>query len=216
MKKYMTKSQIAYTYIRENIVSGKFKPGDKLTLNEISDSLEVSEIPVREALKQLEAEGYVTSLPHVGFRVVEFTRKEIQELFLVRTSLEILAAELAFPLIDGGTIDNLADLIAQMDEYLQRREFEHYWKINKEFHETLYKTSGNNTLLVILYQLWDRSDRSRAIFVLNPERALASNEEHRVIFKAIEERNQKRLVEEIRKHLENALAAILNSPLVNF
>lgn len=215
MQNFQTKAQIAYTYLRERIMSGKYRPGDRLALNEIASTLEVSEIPVREALKQLEAEGYVTSVPHVGFRVAELTGKEIQELFVVRIALETLATRLAFDRIGPRVVANLDELVARMDGCLARGEHEDYWKVNKEFHETLYGPCDNKTILALVRQMWDRSDRSRAIFTLKPERAMASNEEHRVIVGGLKAGQVDLVVEGVRKHLENALQAILASGLVN-
>jgi DNA-binding GntR family transcriptional regulator len=214
MQSFLTKSQVAYENIKDFIISGIFQPGDKLVLSDIAARLEMSEIPVREALIQLEAESYVNSVPHVGFRVTELTAKETKEVYVVRIALEKLAADLAFPNISPSIIDRLVKLNVEIGKCIEEDRSDQYWRLNKQFHEILYSPCENEVLLTLINQMGSRSGRTRAIFKVKPERAVESHQEHEFLLSKLGEGDKAGFVEGIGNHLINALNAILASHLV--
>ena len=92
---YQTKNIIVFNILKEKILSGELKPGEKLIIRELSSSLAVSETPIREALKTLEAEGLLSLTPHVGFIVTKLKLKELEDILIIRYNLEFLATEIA-------------------------------------------------------------------------------------------------------------------------
>lgn len=208
-----TKSQFAYEWTKDQIVTGKFRPGDKLNVTDLADGLQVSEIPVREALKRLEAENFVSWIPHVGFRVTPVTSRALVQMFAVRINLEKLAAELAFPAL-GRALGELEQLEAEMKGCLAENRLDQYWRVNRRFHGVIYAPCDNDLLMAILQQLLERSSRARAIFALSPNRAKTSALQHEGLLRAIREGDKEALVAGIGHHLSSSLEELLSSQLV--
>lgn len=131
--------------IAERILSGVYKPGDRLVELAIAQELGTSQGPVREALRDLEAQGLVESQSYRGTRVREITEQEIEDSYQVRSVLEQLAAELAAPKLK----DNVAELEADFNAFSQaakKRDVRKYSQHDMDFHKKILEASGNELL----------------------------------------------------------------------
>lgn len=140
--------------LRSAISEGRLLPGEWLRQERLARELGVSHMPVREALKQLAAEGLVEYLPYRGMRVVEFTPDDIQDIYAVRAVLEGRAARAAAGQLSAEQIEELRGLVAAMAASLAPEQLVVNRAQNRRFHELLYRASGRTYLIRALEQLW--------------------------------------------------------------
>lgn len=170
--------------IREWILSGKYTPGTRLNQQTLIDELGVSLIPIRESLRQLEAESFVRIYPHRGAFVAELSLTELQETYFVREVLEETATQLATPNLTAQTLDKLGELVENMERATAAQGFAQLFDLNRKFHFAIYDACKNALLLQMLNSLWDRSRRYRQLYTYLPERAPQALAEHREIYAA--------------------------------
>ncbi|MFP4482890.1 MAG: GntR family transcriptional regulator [Thermovirgaceae bacterium] len=190
--------------LRRAIFSGSLIGGARLRQEEIARQLGVSSIPVREALRQLQAEGLVEIIPRRGAVVTELEVSEIREIYEMRTFLETGALKLAFDDISGDVIEKARHCLDEMEI----TEDDIKWcQLNEEFHDLLYRISGREMLLEFLKNLRSRVNR----YVITYLRAMRneSEQEHRKILKAIDDRDKNLALRELEDHLKNAVDAIV-------
>lgn len=132
--KFVTKS------LRKAILNGTLKKGDRLIQEEWAERLEVSRMPIREALTQLQMEGLVEMIPHKGAIVTPITKDNIEEIYHTRTLLEGLAVEKSLPFLTEEDKNRLKDILIQMEELeISDATNDQYIQLNAAFHETLRK-----------------------------------------------------------------------------
>jgi DNA-binding GntR family transcriptional regulator len=137
---FVTAQHEVYRHLREQILSGTLKAGARLNPLDIGKSLGVSRMPVREALRQLDSEGLVTIKPNRGVVVMSLSTREIEEIFLIRTSLEVLAARQAVPNLTARTITGLQQHRRLMDE--AEGDARLWVRRHDDFHDALCGLSG--------------------------------------------------------------------------
>ncbi|MGB9866429.1 MAG: GntR family transcriptional regulator [Bacillota bacterium] len=186
---HKTKAEEVYEALRSEIISGTLPPGARVVIREVASRFDVSEIPVREAMKRLESEGLVVSTPYVGTVVSSPSIQDLKETMVIRSALEALAARLSAPALTEADIDRLRELLAHMEECKTQRRFWDYSKADREFHSLLYSRCNNSKLLRLIEELWNRSERARAIFNVMTLSAEQSLQEHRQMLEAVLKRD---------------------------
>jgi DNA-binding GntR family transcriptional regulator len=149
---YVSKTDMVAALIRELIITGELAAGEQLRQRDLAQRFQVSQTPVREALRRLESEGLVIGDTHRGFTVVEPEAGRIEENFQIRAALESLGASLAAPKIDAAGIARLKDLNEQMRGC--GNDDPRYADLNREFHFTLYEYARSPLLLSLMRLLW--------------------------------------------------------------
>lgn len=181
----MTKTEYVYHAIKEAILSGEYQENEKLVIRNISDSFNVSDIPVREAMRRLEAEKLVSIVPHVGAVVNSISLKDIEDGVELREILEPWAARLVAENITKEQVERLNSLIEQMDRCIKEKDYQEYGRLNKEFHQNIYDSYGNETLSRIIKEIWEKTERLRGVFRNEPARMKESNKEHKRLVEAL-------------------------------
>ncbi len=171
-------------HIRQEILSGRLVAGTRIDQHAIAEDLGVSLIPVRESLRQLEAEGLIEKRPYRGAFVVELSMTELMNIYVTREVLEELATRLAVARMTAETLDSLEKLIAEMDGATAAGDRDALFDLNASFHFTLYTASQNAILCQLIESLWDRSTVYRRRFTFMPGRAVQALAEHHEIFAA--------------------------------
>jgi DNA-binding GntR family transcriptional regulator len=143
-----------YQRLREGLLAGRFKPGERLKIRDLAAEWGTSPMPVRGALQRLVAEGALEGEPQRSVRVPEMTRERFQQLFQVRLGLEGLAVELAASRLNAAELELLGGCISRMEAALERREVQAYLDDNSLFHLTLYRACANPILLRMIESLW--------------------------------------------------------------
>ncbi|KPC97588.1 HTH-type transcriptional regulator McbR [Geobacillus sp. BCO2] len=207
--KAKNKTQLAYEYILSRIENGVYGPGYRVVIDQIARELGLSSIPVREAIRQLEAEGLVEFKPYAGAVVSNINEKEYIETLSVLAVLEGYATALGSSHLTKEAIDRLEQVNERMERALEELELERFSELNYEFHSLIYAHCGNAYLEEQIKQIWQRMKRIRVYgFTLIPQRAKASIEEHREIIRLLREQAPPYEIEQyVRQHKINTAEA---------
>ena len=149
---YVSKTDMVAALIRQLIITGELAAGGQLRQRDLAQRFQVSQTPVREALRGLESEGLVVGDTHRGFTVVEPDDGPVEENFQIRAALESLGASLAARKIDAGGIQALRDLNDRMRALAD--DDPRYADLNREFHFAVYEHAGSPLLLSLMRLLW--------------------------------------------------------------
>jgi DNA-binding GntR family transcriptional regulator len=200
---YKGKTEIVYEQIRKAILDGLIKPGDKLDTDAIAAAFSVSRMPVREAIKRLQLEGWVDVKPHKEVRVASVTKAQIRDVFAVRAMLESLAAREAAEKISEVKIDLLWQTYRDMETLVQSGDTLGQVTKNREFHDIIHQVSGNKVLQSIASNLFDSIERYRLQFLSLPRRPNEVLKDHRKLLEAIESHDRDSAEILMRRHIEN-------------
>jgi DNA-binding GntR family transcriptional regulator len=201
--------------LREAILDGQFQPGAWLRQQRVAEQLGVSEMPVREALKKLAAEGLVEYLPYRGMRVCEYSADDVADIYSVRAFMESVAARAAAEHITSGELAELRALATQMEECLGADSLAKHRELNRSFHEVIFTASHRAYLVHALRQLWKvfpsmlwGSFPATATERFSEQDAYDA-EEHRAIIDLLEEGNAAQAEQVMRQHIEDAGSRLL-------
>jgi DNA-binding GntR family transcriptional regulator len=199
--------------IREMVVAGELRPGDKIPERELCRRFEVSRTPLREALKVLAAEGILQLLPRRGAIVARVSAEEIDELFPVMGALEALAGELICKRATDAEIARLRELHEHMMRAYEAGAEPEYLQANRTFHETLVALAGNATLLSTYMHILMRTRAFRFVARKSPENWQTAVADHEKIMEALTARNGGRLARLLRRHVLGVTVKIARDAL---
>jgi DNA-binding GntR family transcriptional regulator len=190
--------------IRERILSGAYPEGEPLRQDAIAEEMGVSRIPIREALRQLEAEGLVIFNPHRGAVVSSLSLAEIEEVFALRAELESDLLRRAIPVLDAESLARAADVLARYDRALRVHEVVAYGELNWQFHSTLYDAADRPITLGIVQRLHQQADRYLRMQLALTHGEHRASEEHRAILAAAKRREVEHGATLLREHILGA------------
>lgn len=192
--------RIAYQRVLGQIRSGELRPGDRLTETDLARRLRISRTPVREAIRQLEADGLVTHVPRVGATVRTLDYSEVMELYEMRTVLEATAARMAARAASEIEISGLEEINADLAGAIG--DAPRAYELNRMFHETLAKAAKNRFLIESMGAL------QKALLILGTStladetRAREAVSEHEAVLEALRARDGEMAQARMRTHLE--------------
>jgi DNA-binding GntR family transcriptional regulator len=186
---YKPLREVVFNTIREAIISGELKPGERLMEVQLAEKIGVSRTPVREAIRKLELEGLVEMLPQKGAHVAEISTKDIMNVLEVRATLDGLATALSAQRITEEELANLKHVLSQLSSYIEKENLQGSIKKDVEFHEIIYRSSRNDKLIQINSNLREQVQRFRVIYLKDYSSPRELNQEHIDIFEAISGRN---------------------------
>ncbi|BAZ31867.1 GntR family transcriptional regulator [Cylindrospermum sp. NIES-4074] len=187
--------------LREAILQGIFQEGQSLRQDEIATQFGVSRIPVREALKQLEAEGLVTLHLNRGAMVSVLTDVEAQEICEIRSALEVKAMQLAIPKLKEADLAKAAVILEATDQATDAGTLA---KLNWEFHATLYATAERPRLLTLIKTLHVNCDRYVRVQLAQMDYQDLSQKEHYQILAACQTQDTKAAIRLLKRHIDTA------------
>ena len=194
--------------IQENILNGVYAENEELRENTLAQELGVSRTPVREALRQLELEGLVKIIPNKGACVTGITKKDVKDIYAVRSMLEGLCARWATENISDKQIDALEEIILLSEFHVKRGkegQTNQVAELDGKFHEVLYEASNSRILKHVLSDFHKYVRMARKSSVANPERAEKSIEEHKKILQAIKDKNADKAELMANEHMMNVM-----------
>lgn len=195
--------------IRDGILHGNYAAGEPLRQDALADELGVSRIPIREALRQLEAEGLVRFSPHRGAIVSSLSLAEIDEVFEIRAKLEPDLLRRALPRLTTYQLDQTDDILDRYADALHSGDVSQWGELNWQFHSTLYSPAERPITLSILHRLHQQSDRYLRMQLALTHGETRANEEHRAIAAAAREGDVKRACALMRQHITDAGRSLL-------
>ena len=199
-----------YEVLRETILTGKLKPGEKITEVEIAEELNVSRTPVREAIRMLELEELLVIVPQRGVFVAGIkSTKQIDDIFQVRAELEGLAAFLTAQNISDEQIFKLNNYIKSLKECIEDNDLQRCIEIDISFHQVIYETSENKWLQKLLDSLFEQITRFRSRSLAQKGRMKAALEEHQQLSEALSERKPEKAKKLAREHIERARESVI-------
>lgn len=204
-----TIASMTITALRERILRGDYPEGEPLRQDAIADELGVSRIPVREALRQLEAEGLVTFSPHRGAVVSSLSLEEIDELFELRADIECDLLRRAIPRMTAEQLERANEVLDEFQEALNAGEASRWAPLNWHFHAALYAPANRNLTMGVLQKLHQHSDRYFRMQVLLAHGGIRASDEHRAIVNAVEREDIKAATQLMQAHILGAGASLL-------
>lgn len=201
--KYSLRARV-YGALREDILNGKYKPGENLIELRIAEELNVSRTPVREAVRQLELEGLVESIPNKGVIVKGISKKDIEDIYRIRKVLEGLAARWAVEKITDEDVENLQEVYDLMEFYTMKNDVNQISKLNTRFHEIIFNATKSSIMQHILkdfqfYVKWARHES-----LCTPGRKEEALREHNDILQAFKKRDADEAEKFLTIHVENS------------
>jgi DNA-binding GntR family transcriptional regulator len=170
--------------IREAILRGALKPGEKVAEPELAERFGISRTPIREAFRQLESEGYLTVIPRKGAVVTALSERDVEEFYAIKSILEGYAARMAAVNLSSKDIDRLEAINHRLEQLARDGDVKTFFRVHNEFHELFIRAAGNEKLLELIGQLLMKFNRLRMASLSLPGRMEISVNEHKKILEA--------------------------------
>lgn len=208
---YKPLREIVFETLREAIINGSLKPGERMMEIQLAEELGVSRTPVREAIRKLELEGFVVMVPRKGAYVAGISMKDIADVFEIRAALEGMVAALAAERITDEELEHLERHLVKIAECIEANNLKALVETDTEFHDTLYKACRNERLVQIVSHLREQIQRFRTTSLSSPGRMKFALEEHKKIVEAVSDRNVEVARALAIEHIENAENSMLET-----
>ncbi len=183
-EKHLTLREKILENIRDAIISGSLKAGTKLSEPEFAERFGISRTPIREAFRQLESEGYLTIVPRRGAIVREFSRKDVEDFYAIKSILEGYAARCACSRLTEKDINRLQAINDRLSELAENGDIKKIFRIHNDFHELFIKAADNEKLRELIMSLVNRFQRLRLTSLSISGRMQISVQEHERIIEA--------------------------------
>ena len=206
---YKPLRDVIFVTLREAIIAGELKPGERLMEVHLSEKMGVSRTPVREAIRKLELEGLVDMIPRKGAHVAELSVKDIMDVLEVRASMDGLATSLSALRITEEEINELKHVYSQFINCVEKENLQGTIKKDAEFHDIIYRSSRNEKLIQIVNNLRDQVQRFRVIYLKGFGSSKELIKEHGEIVDAIINRDVEMAQKVAEKHIKNQEEAII-------
>jgi len=205
--KSQSKTQLVYDTLRQNIITGKLAPGSRLVINTLAKHLGVSQIPVREALQQLQADGFISIRTYVGAQVTEIHKDLIYEIFGMLEAMESISLRAACNLLSEDDLNEIEELLVRMDSEVGNPE--EFSQSNVEFHLFICERAETPLVKSMLPRVLDHWDRLRRHYLddVYARRIQAAQKEHWGLYDALCSRDADLVARLAREHNRCACAA---------
>jgi DNA-binding GntR family transcriptional regulator len=201
-------SSEVYDRLRKRITEGLLPPGKIISIRSIADTFGVSTMPVREALRKLQAEGFVT-FERRSVTVNKLSVDEVKQMFIIRQRLELLAAEWAILKVTVDDLDDLREIFQVMKQPdIEVKEWRHR---NREFHIRFYECAESPHLIELIRNVWDKVEPYMTIYTSTVEGFQEAHKQHEEILHTIERRDPEGLARHIIHHLEYTSRVVVSA-----
>lgn len=191
--------------IRQAIVYGRLRPNQRLVESEIAQKLGMSRTPVREALKQLEMQGYLSKVPTGGMMVTDHSPSQIRNLYEIREALETTAIRLACQRATQEQVDRATEYHNSSIEVIRKRDVSQFIDLNSAFHNELLSACGNEQLWSLIQTFRDQVFDRRIVQVFMGRDWRAMTTHHARMLEAVRQRNARLAEKTLRDHIRMAL-----------
>lgn len=203
MNAYLPLRDVVFQTLRQAILKGELKPGERLMEIQLANKLGVSRTPIREAIRKLELEGLVLMVPHKGAEVAQITEKNLRDVLEVRKALEELAVSLACMRMTEEDLQKLRQAQGQFEEVLTSEDITLVAEADVAFHDVIYMATDNQRLIHLLNNLREQMYRYRVEHLKQKMWHSQLLEEHKSLVVAMEKKDVKRAMELTCEHIDN-------------
>lgn len=209
MDEFLPLRDVVFNTLRQAILTGDLKPGERLMEIHLADKLGVSRTPIREAIHKLELEGLVTIIPRRGAEVAQITEKSMNDVLEVRRALDALCAELACDRISEKELDDLKAACDHFELTTHTRDLKKIAQADVALHDIIVQATGNRRLIQLINNLSEQMYRYRFEYIKDNSRHEMLVEEHRIIYQSIVRKDKETAAAAARTHIDNQKKAII-------
>ena len=210
MNEYLPLRDVVFNTLRQAILRGELKPGERLMEIQLANKLGVSRTPIREAMRKLENEGLVLMVPRKGAEVAEITEKSLRDVLEVRRALEELSVQLACDKITDEGIEELKKTAKEFEEVVDSEDITVVAAKDVVFHDIIYAATDNPKLIQLLNNLREQMYRFRAEYLKRSEFHPQLLKEHQEIIEAIINRQKDEAARIMCQHIDNQVEAVID------
>lgn len=211
VEKHLTLREKILETIRDAIIAGALKPGEKVAEPELAERFGISRTPIREAFRQLESEGYLTVIPRKGAVVVSFSEKDVEEFYAIKSILEGYAARRACENLTPRELEKLQTINGKLLHLAGDGDFKNFFKVHNDFHELFIRAADNEKLYDLIMNLVGKFQRLRTASLSLPGRMHISVEEHQKIIEAFRSKDAELAENLVRKNAEYGGKVLMQS-----
>ena len=211
MNDFLPLRDVVFNTLRQAILRGELSPGERLLEIHLANKLGVSRTPIREAIRKLELEGLVIMIPRKGAVVAEITEKSLRDVLEVRRALEALAVRLACEKIQPEEIEELKIAANEFEKALKTEDVTVYAEADVRFHDIIYRTTDNQRLIQLLYNLREQMYRYRVEYLKREDSHPVLLAEHQYIIEMIEKRDAEKAEKAVCAHIDNQVTAVADT-----
>lgn len=206
---YLPLRDVVFNTLRQEILTGNLKPGERLMEIHLANKLGVSRTPIREAIRKLELEGLVIMIPRRGAEVAQITLKNLKDVMEVRRALDVLAIELACERIDQQELDTLYLACEHFSSAVKTKDTRMLAEADVAFHDKIVMSTGNTRLIQLVSNLSEQMYRYRFEYLKDVSSHEMLRQEHMEMYQSILKKDKKTAAEIVRKHIDNQEKAII-------
>lgn len=211
INEYLPLRDVVFNTLRQAILKGELKPGERLMEIQLAQRLGVSRTPIREAIRKLELEGLVTMVPRKGAEVAKITEKSLRDVLEVRRSLEELAMQIACDKITEDILDDLEMALGEFKKAINSKELTAIAEADVNFHDVIYHATDNDKLIQILNNLREQMYRYRIEYIKDYSSHKRIIEEHELIIDSLKNKDKAKATLAICTHIDNQEMTVINS-----
>ena len=211
MNEYLPLRDVVFNTLRQAILRGELKPGERLMEIQLANKLGVSRTPIREAIRKLELEGLVLMIPRKGAEVAEITEKNLRDVLEVRCALEELAVQLACDRMDEEGVRELRAAAETFESILNSDDITQIAQADVAFHDIIYAATDNRRLIQLLNNLREQMYRYRLEYVKDTDYHIVLLNEHKELVDAIESGKKEEARQIMKKHITNQEMTVIRN-----
>ena len=209
MDEFLPLRDVVFNTLRQAILTGELKPGERLMEIHLANRLGVSRTPIREAIRKLELEGLVTMIPRRGAEVAQITEKSMKDVLEVRRTLDALSAELACERISSEEEAELKQACLNFEAAVKTKDTKAIAKADVAIHDIIAAATGNQRLIQLINNLAEQMYRYRFEYIKDATQHERIIEEHRVIYESILKKDKEAAAEMAKTHIDNQEKAVI-------
>ncbi len=209
MDEFLPLRDVVFNTLRQAILTGELKPGERLMEIHLANRLGVSRTPIREAIRKLELEGLVTMIPRRGAEVAQITEKSMKDVLEVRRTLDALSAELACERISPEEEEALKKACQNFEEAVKTKDAKIIAKADVAVHDIIAAATGNQRLIQLINNLAEQMYRYRFEYIKDASQHERIIQEHRVIYESIAKKDKEAASNMAKTHIDNQEKAVI-------
>ena len=210
MDEYLPLRDVVFKTLRQGILTGELKPGERLMEIHLAERLGVSRTPIREAIRKLELEGLVIMIPRRGAEVARITEKHLRDVLEVRRAVDALAVELACERISDSDKVALKKACDAFEGAIRSKEVRQIASCDVELHDIIVKATGNEKLVQLVANLSEQMYRYRFEYIKDETVHQQLINEHKIIYESIINGDKDTAAKTVKMHIDNQEESIIH------